>query len=161
MKIKTIVLGADHAGFEVKEFVKQILGKLNYKIEDVGAYVKRKRDDYPDYAEKVALKVRRSRERRGILACGTGIGASIAANKIPGIRAALVCNTAEAKLSEEHNNANILVLGGRPFNRKAVRRIVKTWLKSKFAGGRHARRVNKITALEKKYGKQGRGGHIR
>jgi len=153
MKIKTIVLGADHAGFEVKEFVKQILEKLNYKIEDVGAYVKIKKDDYPDYAEKVALRVKGSREKRGILACGTGIGASIAANKIPGIRAALVCNMAEARLSEEHNNANVLVLGGRPFNRKSVKRIVQTWLKSRFAGGRHARRVNKITALEEKYGK--------
>ncbi len=146
-----IVLGADHAGFQVKEFIKRTLKRSGYKIEDVGAYSEQKKDDYPDFAEKLALKIRGSKIKKGILACGTGIGASIAANKIPGVRAALVCNSKDARLSIEHNNANILVLGGRPFNRRNVKKMIKIFLKSRFLGGRHARRVRKIMRLEKKY----------
>lgn len=145
-----IILGSDHAGFKMKEFIKRELLKKNYPLQDVGTF-SLKRVDYPDYAEKVALEVRKNKSRKGILTCGTGIGASIAANKIPGIRAALVSNSRDARLSIEHNNANVLVLGGRPFNKENTRRIINVWLKSTFRGGRHQRRLKKISKLEKKY----------
>jgi ribose 5-phosphate isomerase B len=147
MKKETIILGADHAGFGVKEFIKKELLKMDYPIKDVGTHNKTTRVDYPDYAERVAQEVKMHTHGKGILACGTGIGASIAANKIPGIRAALVENLRDAKLSREHNDANILVLGGRPFNKEKVRKIIHLWLKSKFKGGRHKRRLEKITRL--------------
>lgn len=149
-KMPVIVLGSCHAGFKIKEFIKGLLSKKNYRLKDVGTH-NLKRVDYPDFAEKLALEVRKDKNRKGILTCGTGIGASIAANKIPGIRAALVCNTKDARLSIEHNNANVLVLGGRPFNKDTTRRIINVWLKSAFQGGRHQRRLKKISKLEKKY----------
>jgi ribose 5-phosphate isomerase B len=147
---QTIVVGNDHAGLEVKEFVKPLLEKMGYRVEDVGS------DDttpvdYPDYAEKVALEVLKKEGRKGILACGTGIGASIAANKIPGIRAALACNVDDARLSREHNDANLLVLWGWGFDKAQVSKIVRTWLRTRFQGGRHRRRVNKIAQIEKRY----------
>src|SRR3990170_8189499 len=145
-----IILGADHAGFKIKEFIKRELLKKNYPLQDVGTF-SLKRVDYPDYAEKLALEVRKNKQRKGILACGTGIGASIAANKIAGIRAALVSNSRDARLSIEHNNANVLVLGGRPFNKEETKRIIRIWLNSSFQGGRHQRRLKKISNLEKKY----------
>ena len=145
-----IILGADHAGFKIKEFIKRELLKKNYPLQDVGTF-SLKRVDYPDYAEKLALEVRKNKQRKGILACGTGIGAAIAANKITKIRAALVSNPRDARLSIEHNNANVLVLRGRPFNKENTRRIINVWLKSAFQGGRHQRRLKKISNLEKKY----------
>lgn len=150
MRPKTIVLAADHAGFGAKEYIKEFLQKSNYKVEDIGAFSK-KPVDYPKYAEKVALSVSGERNKKGILVCGTGIGASIAANKIPGIRAALVNSAKDARLSEDHNNANILVLGGRPYNKNRVKIILKAWLGSKFQGGRHLRRLREIRDIEKKY----------
>ena len=149
-RIPLIILGADHAGFKIKEFIKRELLKKNYPLQDVGTFGL-KRVDYPDYAEKLALEVRKNKQRKGILACGTGIGASIAANKIPKIRAALVSNPRDARLSIEHNNANVLVLGGRPFNKENTKRIINVWLKSAFQEGRHQRRLKKIAKLEKKY----------
>ncbi len=149
-KKETIVLGSDHAGFGVKEYTKSLLQKMRYHIIDVGTF-SRATVDYPNYAERVANVMRKGRKKKGILACGTGIGASIAANKIPGIYAALVHNARDARLSKQHNNANLLVLGGRPYKKKNVERVVKTWLKTKFEGGRHKRRVNKILEIEKKY----------
>ena len=147
---KTIIIGSDHAGFRVKNSVKPLLEKMNYRIEDVGTY-DTNRVDYPEYAEKVALEVLKGKGRRGILACGTGIGASIAANKIPGIRAALVASVKEARLSRQHNDANLLVLGGWDYNPSLVRRIVRVWLKARALGGRHRRRVKEIARLERKY----------
>ena len=146
-----IVLGADHAAFGMKEFIKKVLKDLGYRVEDVGTD-SRESVDYPDFAEKVAEKVAGSSDRKGILGCGTGIGAAIAANKVPGIRAALVNSVRTARLSVEHDNANILVLAGRPYRKKEVARIVKGWLKAEFQGGRHARRVKKSKKLEEKYG---------
>ena len=157
MKKETIILGADHAGFDVKEFIKEELLKMNYPIRDVGTTNKTTRVDYPDYAERVAIEVKMHKHSKGMLACGTGIGASIAANKIPGIRAALVESFRDAKLSREHNDANILVVGGRPFNKKKIRKIIRLWLKSKFKGGRHKRRLEKIAQLERKYCHKQRG----
>ncbi len=153
MKKETIVLGSDHAGFKLKEYVKGIVLKKKHKVEDLGSYDE-ERVDYPDYAEKVALAVARGKNKKGILCCATGIGISISANKIPGVRAALVRTPLDAKMSRAHNDANILVLGGRPFNRNKVKRILNVWLKTKFAGGRHKRRVNKIIKLDKKYSKK-------
>jgi ribose 5-phosphate isomerase B len=146
----TIIIGSDHAGFRVKNDLKTLLEKAGYRVEDVGTY-DTKRVDYPEYAEKVALEVLKGRGRRGILSCGTGIGASIAANKIPGIRAALVASVKEARLSRQHNDANLLVLGGWDYNPSLVRRIVKMWLNTRALGGRHKRRVKEITQLERKY----------
>ncbi len=151
MKTKPmIILGSDHAGFRIKEFIKGILAEKKFRIKDVGTFGPEP-VDYPEYAEKVALEVRRAWNRKGILTCGTGIGASIAANKIPGIRAALVCNTRDARLSIEHNNANILVLGGRPYDKETTRGMLGIWVKSEFQGGRHRRRVNEISKIERKY----------
>ena len=150
LKRETIVLGADHAGFEIKEYIKGLLLEMNYRLEDVGTFGKKK-VDYPYYAERVSLAVREKTNKKGILACGTGIGASITANRIPGIRAALVVDEEGARLSREHNDANILVLGGRPFDRSKVKKILKVWLSSKFKGGRHKRRLEKISKIEKKY----------
>jgi len=146
----TIIIGSDHAGLRVKNYVKSLLEERGYPTEDVGTY-DTKRVDYPEYAEKVALGVLKGKGRRGILACGTGIGASIAANKFPGIRAALVSSVNEARLSRQHNDANLLVLGGWGYNRGLVGWIVTVWLKTEALGGRHRRRVKEIARLEKKY----------
>ena len=145
-----IILGSDHAGFRIKQFIEDLLVAKCYRVEDVGTWSTTS-VDYPDFAEKLALRVRGGRGRKGILTCGTGIGAAIAANKVPGIRAALVCNVRDARLSIEHNNANVLVLGGRPFNRETTRRMVAAWLRASFKGGRHLRRVRKISRLEKRF----------
>ncbi len=150
MKKPVIVIGADHAAYGLKEYVKGLLEKMDYRVEDLGTD-SRESVDYPDYAEKVALRVANSRDRLGILACGTGVGVSIAANKIPGIRAALVKDVRTARLSREHDDANILALAGRPYNQAKTARIVRAWLKGEFKGGRHLRRVKKIKQLEKKY----------
>lgn len=149
--MKTVVVGSDHAGFQVKELMKKLLEKAGYRVDDVGPDEIDPADDYPDYAERVALRVREKRGGRGILACGTGIGASIAANKIPGIRAALVSNAEEARLSREHNDANLLVLGGWGRGTKHLPEILDSWLHGKFQGGRHRRRVEKIAEIERKY----------
>ncbi len=145
-----IILGSDHAGFGIKSFVKERLVRRGYRVEDVGTWSTQS-VDYPEFAEKLALRVRGGPRRRGILACGTGIGAAIAANKVPGIRAALVCGVRDARLSVEHNNANVLVLGGRPFDRAATGRTVAAWLRATSQAGRHLRRVRKITAIEKRH----------
>lgn len=148
-RTQIIVVGCDHAGFGVKEYIKSLLKEMDYPIEDIGTYG-RKRVDYPDYAERLALAVKKGRNRKGVLACGTGIGASIAANKFPGIFAALVQDTRDARLSRQHNNANVLVLSGRPYKKKHVANILRTWLRYDFEGGRHRRRVNKILKIEKR-----------
>lgn len=150
MKKELIFLGSDHAGFMCKEYVKSLLASKKYEVRDLGPYDEES-VDYPDYAEKVAVKVAAGRKIRGILSCGTGIGMTISANKVAGARAALVHTPFDAKMSREHNDSNILVLPGRPFNKKNVAKIVDIWLETKFEGGRHSRRVNKIKGIEKKY----------
>lgn len=148
--MKRVVVGSDHAGFKLKEAVKPLLEKSGYRVEDVGTFDDAP-VDYPEYAEKVARKVLEKRGTRGILVCGTGIGASIAANKIPGIRAALVGSVEDARLSRRHNDANLLVLGGWYHDKREIPKIVKAWLTGKFEGGRHKRRVDQIARIEKKY----------
>ncbi len=153
MKKKTrpvIVVGSDHAGLGLKKYLSSLLEKKGYRVEDVGTH-SRASVDYPDFAEKVGREVAGHRGKRGVLACGTGIGASIAANKIPGIRAGLANTPRAARLSREHNNTNVLVLEGRPYRKEKTRAILNSWLGAEFNGGRHRRRINKIARLEKKF----------
>ncbi|MFH1421097.1 MAG: ribose 5-phosphate isomerase B [Planctomycetota bacterium] len=143
-----IAIGSDHAGFEYKKKLKESLTSQQHLVEDFGTYLEES-CDYPDYAVKVAHAVADGNCSRGILICGTGIGMSIAANKVHGIRAALCCDTEAAKMSREHNNANVLCLGARRDDFSLIEEIVKVWLSTEFAGGRHERRVNKFTEIEK------------
>ncbi len=142
-----IAIGCDHAGFKLKEKIKACLLKDGHTLEDYGTY-NLESCDYPEYASRVARAVRLKRCKRGILICATGIGMSMAANKIPGIRAGLCHNPEGARLSRQHNDANVLVLGA-TFTKPALAvRISRVWLKTKFAGGRHARRLKKIIGIE-------------
>ena len=149
-----IALGSDHAGFELKEDLRDYLAELKIDALDLGTYDPQP-VDYPDVAGKVAEKVARGEVEKGLLICGAGIGMSIAANRFPGVRAALCHDHFTARASREHNNANILVLGGRLIGKALAREILKVWLETEFQGGRHQRRIDKITALEEKVGKQG------
>jgi ribose 5-phosphate isomerase B len=138
-----IILGSDHAGFELKEKVKKTLDRLGVPFEDVGTH-SADSVDYPDFAHRVAEAVEKGGYERGILVCGTGIGVSMAANRHPGVRAAVAHDEETARLSREHNDANVLALGGRTIDPVLADRILEVWLKTPFAGGRHARRVAKI-----------------
>lgn len=138
-----IYLGTDHAGFHIKETVKDILKQTNYDIVDL-APTSNERVDYPDFAHKVAKAVLKNSESFGILICGTGIGISIAANKHKGIRAALCHDVYTAQMARAHNNANILAFGERVVGLGVVESIIKAFLNTPFEGGRHLNRVNKI-----------------
>ncbi len=138
-----IALGADHRGFALKEELNRWLSEHGHVVIDFGP-ASADRVDYPDYAFKVADAVARHKAERGILMCSTGIGMSIAANKVPGVRAALADSVRLARLSREHNDANVLCLGADIVSAADARRIVGAWLKTEFAGGRHARRLAKI-----------------
>jgi len=138
-----VILGSDHAGFPLKEKLKTVLDRLGVPWEDVGTDSEDS-VDYPDFAHRVAEAVGSGRVARGVLVCGTGIGVSIAANRHADVRAALVCDEETARLSREHNDANVLALGGRTMDPALAERILETWLKTPFAGGRHGRRVAKI-----------------
>ena len=144
-----IALGADHAGYELKDKIKQHLQQQGFDVRDEGTS-SAESVDYPDYARAVAHDVSQQRADLGILVCGSGIGMAIAANKVDGIRAGNVSSEYEAQMSREHNNANVLALGARIINVDAAFRIVDKWLTTQFAGGRHERRVEKIMAIEKK-----------
>jgi ribose 5-phosphate isomerase B len=145
--MEKIVIGADHAGFRLKEFVKKILQEKGFEVIDVGTYSE-ERCHYPEYAKKVASMVSRGEVKRGILICGSGIGMSIVANKFKGVRAALCHNIYSAKFSRLHNNSNILCLGGRVTGEDLTREIVETWLNTPFEGGRHQERLNIIAEIE-------------
>lgn len=147
-----IAIGADHAGFELKQRLLRLLRQQGHEVTDEGT-VDNNSVDYPDFAAKVAHDVAGQRAQFGVLVCGSGIGMAISANKVPGIRAANVCNTQEAQLSREHNNANIVTIGARMVSEDTAARIVDTFLKTPFAGGRHERRVEKIAELEKREGR--------
>jgi ribose 5-phosphate isomerase B len=142
-----IAIGSDHAGFELKEALKTWLAASPHQVEDAGTHSEAS-VDYPDYAEKVARAVAGGRADRGILICGTGVGICIAANKVRGIRAAPAWNPDIARLSRQHNDANVLCLSGRFIEAAAAREIVQAWLDTPFEGGRHQRRVDKISQLE-------------
>jgi len=143
-----IALGADHAGYELKDRIKHHLEQQGISVRDEGT-CSAESVDYPDYARAVAHDVSQQRADLGILVCGSGIGMAIAANKVEGIRAANVSSEYEAQMSREHNNANVLALGARILQPEEALRIVDTWLATPFAGGRHERRIEKISAIER------------
>ena len=148
-----IALGADHAGFELKQQIKQHLAQQGVEIDDRGT-VSNESVDYPDFAKQVGEDVVAKKADLGILVCGTGIGMSIAANKVPGVRAANVSTVEEAELSRQHNDANVLTLGGRTLTPQTATAIVDKWLHTDFLGGRHQRRIDKIAAIEKEEAKK-------
>ena len=143
-----IAIGADHAGFEVKEQIKKQLAEMNLEVEDFGTN-SLDSVDYPDYGAAVGREVASGKADEGILVCGSGIGINIAANKIHGVRAAQAWNAETARLARQHNDANILSIGARVIPAEEIPKIVKAWFDAKFEGGRHAGRVAKITELEK------------
>ncbi len=145
-----ISIGSDHAGFELKEKIKEYLLNAGYVCEDFGTK-NTESVDYPDFALRVAESVAEKKSDKGILICGSGIGMSMAANKVPGIRAALCCNAEMARLSREHNDANVLTIGARLIDKETAKKIVRVWLATEFAGGRHLQRINKIKEIENKY----------
>ena len=140
---KKICICSDHAGFEIKEFIKELMIKSNISITDLGPFYK-KSVDYPDFAKKASNRVSRKKSEVGILVCGSGTGMAISANKTKGLRAAVGYNIKSTQLSRQHNNANILCLGARLTKKKDISRIVSVFLKTKFEGGRHKRRIKKI-----------------
>jgi ribose 5-phosphate isomerase B len=144
-----IVIGADHAGYALKEAVKPYLAGMNLVITDIGTQSDES-VDYPDFGNRVALKVSSGEFERGILVCGSGVGMSIVANKYPGVRAVLCLDEETARLSRMHNDANILVLAGRRTDPVTAKTIIGTWLSTVFEGGRHQRRLDKIADVEKK-----------
>ena len=145
---RRIALGADHAGYPVKDRIKEALQKEGYEVLDFGTHAADS-VDYPDFARLVAKSLAQAEVDRGILVCGTGIGMAITANKFRGIRAATCNDTYTARMAAEHNAANVLCVGGRVVDADHAVAIVKEWLKGKFGGGRHQRRLDKINELER------------
>ena len=143
-----IAIASDHAGFEEKERLKPLLTELGIQFEDLGTGSEAS-VDYPDYARKVGDEVRSGHVEQGLLVCGSGTGMAIAANKVPGVRAAVAWNEETARLAREHNDANVLALGARTTPNDQLPGIVRAWFAAKFDAGRHARRVEKITEIEK------------
>lgn len=141
-----LAIGADHAGYVLKEQIKEYLKSKDIDFKDVGTF-KIESCDYPEFAYKVGQAVANCEADLGILICGTGIGMSITANKIKGIRAALVHDEQTAKLSRQHNNANVLCMGGRILSEDLAKKIVDVWLNTSFEGGRHEKRLKLITQL--------------
>jgi ribose 5-phosphate isomerase B len=142
-----IALGADHAGYELKQILSQWLSEQGHLVSDFGTHSTAS-VDYPDIAAAVARAVRVGAAERGLLVCGSGVGMAIAANKVAGIRAAVAGDVVTARLCREHNDTNVLALGARAVSREAALAIVHAWLETAFAGGRHARRVEKLDVLD-------------
>ena len=148
-----IALGSDHAGFEMKEKIKTFLEELGHRVMDLGTNSSAP-VDYPDFAEAVGLAVAQGKADRGLVICGSGVGASVAANKIPGIRAGLCHDTYSAHQGVEHDDMNVLVLGSRVIGLELARDLVKAFLGAAFSGEeRHKRRLSKVKAMELRYGK--------
>lgn len=147
---RVVALGADHAGFELKEFLKRCLQDWGYRVADQGTF-NTEPVDYPDIARAVAQPVAKGEAWRGIIVDGAGIGSSMAANKVPGVRAALCYDKATARNSREHNDANVLTLGSRLVSAELAREMVALWLDTPFGGGRHQKRIDKIRAIEEEY----------
>ena len=144
-----LVVGSDHGGYELKTAILELLQTKSVDYTDLGTNDSTS-VDYPDFAAKVANAVSSGEAQLGILICGTGIGMSISANKFPGVRAALVHDEFTAQMAREHNNANILVMGGRVLTPEQGKKLVEIWLDTKFEGGRHQKRLDKISAIEQK-----------
>jgi ribose 5-phosphate isomerase B len=147
--MNTLLIASDHAGFKLKEKLRKHLGEKGFQVKDLGAYSE-DRCDYPLYAARLAEMVSGGQYGRGILICKSGIGNSIVANKFPGVRAALCHNLKTAKLSREHNDSNVLVMGSAFVKTELAEKMALAWLKTEFAGGRHAKRVNLINKIERK-----------
>ena len=147
---KAVAIGADHGGYELKEALKPDLTALGFEIQDVGTNSK-DAVDYPDFAHAVAQAVSTGKAWRGIMIDGAGIGSCIVANKVPGVRAGMAYDISSANNSREHNDTNVLTLGAGLIGISLAKQIVKTWLTTDFAGGRHTPRVDKIKSVEKKY----------
>ncbi|MFB1049875.1 ribose 5-phosphate isomerase B [Paraliobacillus sp. JSM ZJ581] len=141
-----IAIGSDHVGFELKPIIIEYIKGLGHDIEDLGTY-SNERTDYPKFSKKVAEEVASGNFDRGILICGTGVGISIAANKVEGIRAVVCSEPYSAKLSKEHNNTNVLAFGSRVVGSELAKMIVKSWLDTEFEGGRHEKRVQMIEEI--------------
>lgn len=146
--MKKVLIASDHAGFDGKEAIKKTLDEMGVKYEDLGTN-SLDSVDYPDYAERLAKGVASGEAERGILVCGSGIGMEIAANKVPGARAALAWNEETAKLARRHNDANIVAVGERTTPQETIDKIVRAFLTTDFEGGRHERRIEKIARIEK------------
>lgn len=146
--MQTIILGSDHCGFKLKEIIKAYLKKSGFKPKDLGTY-SQDSCDYPVFASGVAKLISSGKYKRGVLICKTGVGNSIVANRFPGVRAALCYNSTVARLSREHNDSNVLILGSIFVDSTLAKRILKVWLTTEFQGGRHLRRLNKIKDIEK------------
>ncbi len=146
---RTVVIGSDHGGFRMKEFLKCVLSSMGFTVQDVGAFDERS-VDYPDLAEKVALVVSAGQAFAGLMVDGAGIGSAMVANKVPGIRAALCYDRASARNSRDHNHANLLTLGGKMLTESQAEDVVRTWFTTPWGGGRHQSRIDKITAIETK-----------
>ena len=146
---RPVVLAADHAGYELKEYLKRFLLEAGYEVRDLGTD-STEPVDYPDFALAAAQAVASGAAWRGIVVDGAGIGSAMAANKVPGARAALCYDATTARNSREHNDANILTLGARMLTPDQASEIVRLWLETEFAGGRHQRRVDKIAAIERR-----------
>lgn len=147
-----IGIGSDHHGYELKEWIKQYLDAEKIDYVDMGCHASEE-TDYPDVAFAVATAIREGRLDRGILICGTGIGVAITANKVPGVRAAQCHDTYSAERARKSNNAQIMTLGAKVIGTETAVKVVEAWLKSEFQGGNSARKVNKITNIEKKMGR--------
>jgi ribose 5-phosphate isomerase B len=150
---RTLAIGADHGGFRLKEALKPVIEGLGLQVRDVGVN-EEKPADYPDIALKVAELVAGGTASRGVIIDGAGIGSSIAANKVPGVRAALCYDKASARNSREHNDSNVLTLGARLLTETQAEEVLRTWLGTPFAGGRHQARVQKILDIERQYSKK-------
>ena len=142
-----VAVGSDHRGFSLKKAIVPFLGELDHKYQDMGCYSD-DRVDYPDVAGKVARAVANGEVDYGVLICGTGIGMSITANKVPGVRAALCSDPLSARMARQHNDANVLCMGGAIVGEWLAREIIAAYMAAKFEGGRHAQRVDKISRLE-------------
>ena len=149
----TLALGADHGGFHLKEVLRPIIESLGLSVRDVGVH-EAQTADYPDIAHKVAQLVAQGAATRGVIVDGAGIGSCMAANKVPGVRAALCYDKASARNSREHNDSNILTLGGRLLTENQAEDVLRTWLATPFGGGRHRARVQKIAEIERQYSKK-------
>ncbi|HEY6290616.1 MAG TPA: ribose 5-phosphate isomerase B [Terriglobia bacterium] len=150
-----IAVGSDHAGFELKEDLRPYIESLGHQVLDVGAHSEQPGDDYPDYAEALGTALRNSQADRGILVCGSGVGVSVAANKMPGIRAAVCHDAYSAHQGVEHDDMNVLVIGSRIVAIELAKDLVRRYLEARFSGEeRHARRLAKVKAIEAKFSKE-------
>lgn len=146
-----LAIGADHAGFELKETLKGRLKSMGHEVDDLGAYLYEPQDDYPDFAEAVARAVAEGRDERGLVVCGSGVGACVAANKVNGARAAVATESYSARQGVEHDDVNVLVLGGRVVGIEVAFECLRTFLDARFSGEeRHVRRLEKVKAIEAK-----------